>query len=529
MRYVDIKPEDVSALDAKKVLDSLNSLNTPEEIDRAVELVGEPDVGIKLGRRILDWRENIGKFESLEQILDVPLIGPKRFTDIVVSLTGRSAEEIKSDSYTAVLRELKALRDKVSTLEAFNKNCRRVTLRIVKNAEFLGQPLVIEAKVIDHNLNPVTGAPVAFAATWGDLKMNDGFSTRQGACIKGTTGVTGTVAVTLMSPLPEPLKKTQQVALESMLSTLKPDALCPSETESALKNMAKQYRWDIKENFRQAVDIYFQTLKESPKQHINTHDYMTAWSFVESTVFAHVLEGFSSEESNTAVEASGALNIRLKNWLGPWMQTYIRLAASENTLKNEIPAAKQNDGDTGAMIKSISNSLVEFVGKERGIVGEQVGRQIAEASVKDFLSKELVDLPLDDAADLLSNLGAISRTVVKSGAQVVEVVNKTSSKLKKELDRGVIQAVDMSKAEVLSKIDGSNTKISVLERKVDNKVDAGELGDITVLKARIAEIDNIKQTLTNVAGRVTEIDDLKTKLTTVESKIVEIDGKIRIP
>jgi hypothetical protein len=311
-----------------------------------------------------------------------------------------------------------------------------------------------------------------------------------------------------------------------MLSSLTPDTLRPSETEDGLKNMARQYRWDIKENFRQAVDIYFQTLKESPKQHINTHDYMSGWFYIESTVFAHALEGCSSEESNTSIKASGALSIRLKNWLGPWMQTYVSLISSENTLENDLQEAKETAEDNSAIVKSVSNTLVKFVNEARGIVGEQVGQSIAEASVKEFLSQEVVDLPIDDASDLLSNLGVISKTLVKSGVGVVEVVSRSKSSLQRDMSRAMVQAVDVSKAEVLSEINTSNSKISALENAVENKVDASELGDIAVLKSRIDEIDNIKTTLTTVEGKVTEIDNIKTTLTTVEDQIVDINGRL---
>lgn len=84
-----IKPEDVSPQDAQKVLDFLNSAQSAAEIAEAVEIPSERDVGIRVSQHILDRREQLGGFTNLQQVADVPQVGPERFTEIVTTLSGK--------------------------------------------------------------------------------------------------------------------------------------------------------------------------------------------------------------------------------------------------------------------------------------------------------------------------------------------------------------------------------------------------------------------------------------------------------
>ena len=81
-----IKPEDVSPQDAQKVLNFLNSAQSAAEIDKTVEIRDERDVGLRVGQRILDRRKVLGQFSTLQQIADIPYVGPERFTEIVTTL-----------------------------------------------------------------------------------------------------------------------------------------------------------------------------------------------------------------------------------------------------------------------------------------------------------------------------------------------------------------------------------------------------------------------------------------------------------
>ncbi|MGP8319842.1 MAG: hypothetical protein ACT6FD_03500 [Methanosarcinaceae archaeon] len=83
-----IAPEEIDTKDAKKVLDFLNTVKTSKEIADTIEFPSETDVGIKVADNILENRSKLGKFSDLKEIMDIPYIGPERFTDIVSILAG---------------------------------------------------------------------------------------------------------------------------------------------------------------------------------------------------------------------------------------------------------------------------------------------------------------------------------------------------------------------------------------------------------------------------------------------------------
>ena len=95
-----IRPEDVSPHDAEKILDFLNAAQSAQEIADAVEIAHERDVGVKVGQRILDRREELGGFTSLRQVADVPQVGAERFTEIVITLRGEPKEGVSTVSTT---------------------------------------------------------------------------------------------------------------------------------------------------------------------------------------------------------------------------------------------------------------------------------------------------------------------------------------------------------------------------------------------------------------------------------------------
>ncbi len=88
-----IKPEDVSPEDAQKVLDFLNSAQSAAEIAEAIEIAHERDVGVKVGQHMLDRREQLGGFTSLQQVADVSQVGPERFSEIISTLRERQPAE----------------------------------------------------------------------------------------------------------------------------------------------------------------------------------------------------------------------------------------------------------------------------------------------------------------------------------------------------------------------------------------------------------------------------------------------------
>ena len=105
----NIRPEDVRPEDVKTILDFLNAAKDATEVDQGVEIVHEPDIGVGLAQRILDRRRELGEFSSLQQVADTPLVGPKRFNQIVTALVGAPAAEADSEDEWLSDAEMEAL------------------------------------------------------------------------------------------------------------------------------------------------------------------------------------------------------------------------------------------------------------------------------------------------------------------------------------------------------------------------------------------------------------------------------------
>ncbi len=83
LRY--LKSPEVDLFTTKKILFYLNRATNPEEIASKIELPWR-DIGTVTASRLLEYRDSLGGFRSLEEIDQVPGIGPSRFTDIIIAL-----------------------------------------------------------------------------------------------------------------------------------------------------------------------------------------------------------------------------------------------------------------------------------------------------------------------------------------------------------------------------------------------------------------------------------------------------------
>ena len=97
-------PETVPPAAAVTVLAFLNSVTTPEEVATGIELPEELDIGLRMGRRLLDRRAQLGGFRTLAQVAEVPLVGPIRFDQIVRALTGLRASPPVDELFEEIRR-----------------------------------------------------------------------------------------------------------------------------------------------------------------------------------------------------------------------------------------------------------------------------------------------------------------------------------------------------------------------------------------------------------------------------------------
>src|SRR5690606_19852793 len=120
------------------VLEFLNAARTAQEIADAVEIPGEPDIGLILGQRLLEQRDRVGGYTDLRQIREIRLIGPERFTEIVACLSDAPLPW-GEDEPDDLRLELQALRREIENLKGVLAATPRVRLRALQSQSYLGQ------------------------------------------------------------------------------------------------------------------------------------------------------------------------------------------------------------------------------------------------------------------------------------------------------------------------------------------------------------------------------------------------------
>lgn len=524
-----LRPEDIRPEHAREVLDFLNSAETAEQIAAAVEIPGELDVGVRIAQRILDRRGQLGGFTDLHQLATVPLVGSERFTEIVTTLSGAQVPMVPQAPSAELLREIRALREQVKSLQAAIGDQPQVVVRALQEQPFLGQAVNLVVTVIEAGgKKPRVGAPLTLITTWGRLRAADGLISREGSAVTVRTDGNGKARALLVPPVSEDLLRVQQDTLEVALRLLDPDAITPREVESSLREIARQYRLDGNPQLRRAIDIYFQDFGKGLLETLNVRDYMLAWSYFDSTVLAYARDDTGSHA--TSVDATAALSIRFKNWLAPWLEKMESVARqSESQLAEDLSRAREEE-ETGALLGRVYVGVRDFVSAQRGLVGEYVGQRIAQTSLRNFLQSGIAGLTQEKQLAIFPALDAASHTVISSDASVLSAVGETRVELRQELDTK-IDGVETRSVEML------DTRVGALQSQLDAKVNAIELndlrtelneridripvGDVRVLSARVDElqtqldekVDNItfREALNDKAD-VREVASLRTEL-----------------
>ena len=491
-----LRPEDVRPEHARQVLDFLNSAQSAEQIAAAVEIPGEPDVGIRLSQRILDQRGQLGTFTNLQQVADVHLIGPERFTEIVTTLSDARVPPSEDR-----LDEIRELREQVRSLQAALGKQPEVTVRALQEEPFLGQTVNLVVTAIEAGgKRPRVGAPLTLFTTFGRLRAADGLISQDGNAVTVRTDGNGVARALLLPPVSEDIPSVQQDTLEVALRLLDPEAPTPRETEEGLREIALRYRLDGNLQLRRAIDVYFRDFGRGLMETLNARDYLLAWSYLDSTVLAYARD----DSGSTAVNATAALTVRTKNWLAPWLEKIENLAHSESRLTQDLARAKVA-GETGALLGRVYDGVNDFVSAQRGLVGGYVGQKIAESLLREFLQTGIADLPREKQLAIFPALDAASHTVATSDASVLGAVGETRVELRQELDTK-IEGVETRNLEML------DTRVGDLKTQLNSKVGT-------------AELDNLRFELNDRIDRI-PTRDLDLLISRVDELQAQLDTKV---
>jgi DNA uptake protein ComE-like DNA-binding protein len=453
-----IAPSAVSEADTATVLSFLNSAETAQDFASGIELLNEPDVGLRLGAHLLERRGELGTFTSLDQLLTVKLIGPVRFTRIIRAILGKGAT-VPRDEFDALAAQVAALQ------EALALGPPRVALTQVGPQRYLGQPLTVLVTATEATGAPLAGAPVTLSASWGRLGGSDGFSVQQSASVTLRTAADGTVRVTLVAPTSEDLQADQQAAVELVLDALDPAAPTPADASEALTSIVESYRFEANDDFRDGVDIYFRDFHQHLLDSVNYRDELSSWPTFDSTVVAYVHKLAEDGTTDTAVVASGALLVHFRDWLGSWLQTHIDLADPDDVLAGNLQLAT-NTADPNDMLTLIHQRVGEFVSVQQGIVGQVVGQKVAEAKLGGLLETGIGQVPEASQQALFPAVNTASQTVGTLGAQALGALEQQRQDLRTHVDQQIATVPELVE---------QSAALQSLQDVVNTKLDAADL------------------------------------------------------
>jgi hypothetical protein len=477
-----IRPQDVSAGDAKTILDFLNSAETAQQIADRIELPNEPDVGPRIAAHILERRTQLEGFRSLADLLTVKLVGPVRFTRIVESLVG-TVELVDRKAFDALAAQVAALQSRLDALKAQAGGGGatpgpRVALRAVEAERYLGQPTTLIATVTGPDGLRSTDVAVTLTASWGRLRGSDGFSVQEGGSLTLRTAGDGTVRATLVPPTSEDLEAAQQSVIESMLAGLDPAAPTPREAADELTALVGAYRFDANDDLRTGIDIYFRDFHQHLVDRVNFRDELDSWPTFDSAVTAYV-------QVDSTVQASAVLVVRCRDWLGAWLQTHVDAAGAQTLLGGELELATNLDAPAD-MLSRIHQRVGRFVSLQPGVVGQVVAQKVADAKLTGFLQNGGLDrLPEEHKQALFPAVDTSSNTISTLGVQALGAIEQTRQNVDAQIQAAVPQAIEQStaitnlKTAVAAKVDQTT-----FDQQIASKV------DITTLNQKLSAADD---------------------------------------
>jgi hypothetical protein len=437
MAAIYLAPQDVNRRDGEVVLAFLNRAQSAEEIASRVEIPHELDIGIKLGERLLHARAQLQEiFTDLEQIYAIPYIGPERFTEIVTTLTGRTALEILSragenNSSTEignVSRQLDMLRRQMQDLQLPDPRRYRIECTAVGKAVYLGEIITLKFQVFDRTTN-ITQAnmPLTLETNWGHLRYQKGYLTMIGSVISARTGVDGQLICQLYPPTCEPLTESQHIELANALAKLTKNALVPADMEKDFHSLASLYQHPLNRDLRAAIDIHYKSRQARLLDTVNRSSALYGWNYEQ--VLLRVYLHPDEETEKTAVLAMAVLPLEYRDWLLPWYNVY----TDGLNRKNELPAALEHslaysDSERGLASQMLAD-MQTFIARQYGLVGERAAQHISREVVASFLPEKLAGLSDNSKLSLLTLLREAPSTMKASGSGQIGVASQVMAEV----------------------------------------------------------------------------------------------------
>ncbi len=388
MPIVYLQPSDLSAVQAARVLAFLNAATSAEQLARDIEFPREPDIGVRLGQRLLDARAALGgTFTDIVQVRAVRLIGPERFTEICVAALGLDpvrwvelfygGEPFSTPTETGLV----------------------LTLALHPQDAWLGEPRTLRLQVNDHGGTPRAGVAVTVQTSIGRLVYLYGFQRIEGQAVTVLTGGDGSAELELLTPPSEPLTENQQAALETALGALDATAAHPFALEAGLRAMADTYLRDRSYSLRSAVDLYVRDAHGAAIDTISRARWKLAWPVDSGLIQADVLD---AEDRGTSL-ARAVRTATWIDWVEPWVSFLADVLEGEAPLEQDLAARAQ--GGDGVVLDDLLNLAQTHLAGRAGRTAEWVGKRQVEAAVDRFIGSAADTLPAAARDAVVTQLG----------------------------------------------------------------------------------------------------------------------------
>ena len=518
-------PEDVSAAHAREVLNFLNQAPSAETIAEAVEFTHERDVGVRVAQRILARRTELNGFRTLDQLYAVPYVGPERFTEIVVSLSGARPPRRVSGISTTELADFRAGLDQLRSLIQAGAKARLWSLQ---GTMWLGQNATLLAHVQDATGRPLVDQPVTFTTTWGELYALGEVQTIAGNAITARTNDAGLVELRLRTRFQAPLSDTQRVALELAAGRLPAKAAWPTAATAQLIDLVRQYRAPGSDDLREAIDAAFREYGASAQRAEHRGQALAQWGRIPVSIACFVHDQGDDRGHRHLALVTHTMEVR--TWLPAFLAAFEQDVARDRRLAEELKRAPTATEDANVFLNDVFISVRSFLNTERGELGQSLRTRAAQDELQQFFQTNVAALPEKVRLDALAGVRDASATIGQGGLPMFKAVESTR--------RDLTGTFEFNADLLAGAIQGVQTDLKNLETNLQTQF-TGQLGALeSNLSAQIAvkadqtRVDTLTATtvalrrdLDSKADRAT-IDGLNTRLDRLDTRVDRDLGRL---
>ena len=458
MPVVYLEPSDLSLVQAQTVLGFLNRASAAEQLARDIEFPDEPDIGVRLGQRLLDARAALGgQFTDIHQVRSVRLIGPERFTEICVAALGLDPRRWVDLFFGGGPMTLRAEEGLVLSLD------------VKPQPAWLGQPLMLFATVRSKAGEPRAGVAVTLQTNVGRLSYAFGFAVSEGSSITAITGADGRAEVRLYTPPDEPLSPEQRAALLDALGRLDANAPHPLALEANFLALVDEYALDLSYSLRRAMDLYTRQYRPQTVDSLSPGRWRLAWPMLTGVVRAdaHPPEGGGTSLTHAVVTVSW------KNWVGPWIEFL------KDALTRQADFAKAFERIEGPdAVNTVVSTAAGFLASQPGLAREWLGKRVVDNGVRDFITTHTERMAPEEQAENIAQLEFGAREMRPGGLGTYRVVSQTRGRLDGRID-GLVLVNDSRFAEITRieaeinqraiEVDRTALAVEATRRQVDDR------------------------------------------------------------